>query len=164
MKRLASLVFALLLTPVVCVAASLPSPQGEVVLTVSGKIDVRNHGSDARFDIAMLEALPRRTVESYTHWDQGRVRYEGFLLRDLIERVGASGSRVTASALNDYEIDLPLSDAGEFDVLVVYKREGEYMAVRDKGPLWIIYPSDRPDAMRSHNDKMVWQLNRLVFR
>jgi hypothetical protein len=41
------------------------------------------------------------------------------------------------------------------------------MSVRDKGPIWIIYPDPEPagEFVRQHsNTKMVWQLERLQLR
>jgi hypothetical protein len=50
-------------------------------------------------------------------------------------------------------------------VLVADSLEGEPMAIRDKGPLWIIYPLSAHSELRSADTeaKMVWQLFRLTL-
>ncbi len=48
--------------------------------------------------------------------------------------VGAKGTKVTAVALNDYVSSLPMEDFKKFKVIPAMKRDGNYMAVRDKGP------------------------------
>jgi hypothetical protein len=47
-----------------------------------------------------------------------------------------------AKAINDYAIDIPLSDAVQGGPIVAYRLDGDTMSVRDKGPLWIVYPYD----------------------
>jgi hypothetical protein len=41
--------------------------------------------------------------------------------------------------------------------------DGQLLKVRDKGPLWIVYPRDEYSALRNniHDSRWVWQLNRL---
>src|SRR5919107_1664990 len=97
-------------------------------------------------DRPMLEALGTSGFETTTPWYPGPVRFEGVRMDRLLEAVGASGDRVLAYALNDYTTELPVSDFAAYGVLLAFKRDGEYMPVRDKGPLFIVYPFDsRPE-------------------
>ncbi len=142
---------------------SLPPPAGRVILTVSGALSRTNDEAGARFDRAMLEALPQHTLLTETPWTDGITRFEGPLARNVLAAVGASGESVRASAINDYAVNIPLADFEQYDVIVALTRDGAPMRVRDKGPLWIIYPwSDHPQLRSEvHHSRSIWQLKAL---
>lgn len=83
-------------------------------------------------------------------------------LRAVLERAGARGKVMTASALNDYEISIPFEDL-QFEPLLAMKVDGQVLTVRDKGPLWIVYPRDAHEVLDDvkYYSRWVWQLNRL---
>ncbi len=138
----------------------LPSPQGAVVLTISGKIAVTNAGSEAKFDMAMLEAFAQHSFVTRTPWYPGPMKFTGPLLRDVLDAVGAHGTTLRAFALNDYRVDLPFDDAVNIDVLVARLLNDRPMSVRDKGPLFIIYPFDSSLELRNalYYSRAAWQL------
>jgi hypothetical protein len=148
-------------------AEPLPQPSGRVVLTVSGTVANPNAGSVAVFDLAMLEALPQHDVVTRTPWTGGEpVVFRGPLARDVLAAAGATGSVLIAIALNDYRSTLPVADLAADDVIIATRRGGETMSVRDKGPLWIIYPlTEKPalDTLETHA-KMAWQLKEIQVR
>ncbi len=152
-------------------ADGLSQPSGPVVLTVTGNIQYTNAQDDdgkgkAEFDCAMLEAIGTSVREMETAWTSGRVSFEGVIGIDLLNAVGASGDTVTAMALNDYVIDIPASDFKNYPVMLALKMDGEYMRIRDKGPLWVIYPQDEYPELDSPatRRKWVWQLNALHIK
>lgn len=144
-------------------ASALPAPQGRVVLTVGGAITQRNQGARAAFDIAMLEALPQHRFVTRTPWDDGPVAFSGPRLRDVLAAVGARGQQLRATALNDYRITIPVDDALRYDVIVATRKNDAPMAVRDKGPLFIVYPFDSDPALRDkrYYERSIWQLKAL---
>lgn len=166
MRRL--LVALIVLAPAVGASAqtALPPPEGEVLLRVSGNIAQANVGSEAHFDRAMIEALPRHVLRTTSVVADGVRRFEGFLMRDLLNAVGARGETLTATALNDYVIDIPVSDFTSFDVLVAYRMDGERLTARDKGPLWIVYPRDDHAELQDirYDYRWVWQLIHIDVR
>jgi hypothetical protein len=143
--------------------AGLPLPQGQPVLEVHGKIANANVDGSAHFDIAMLKTLPQTPLETTTAVTDGVRRFEGFLMRDLLALVGARGAVVTASALNDYVIDIAVDEFERFDVVVAYEMDGEPLLRSDKGPLWIVYPRDQHPELQDirYDYRWVWQLRRL---
>lgn len=144
-------------------AESLGKPDGEVVLTVSGVSETQNTDGDTKFDLAMLEGLGTVTFETNTIWTQGTQHFEGVSLEVLVKELGLSGSTIRATAINDYTVDIPLSDAVEGGPIIAYKLNGEEMSVRDKGPLWIVYPYDSKTEYQSEvvYSRSIWQLDRL---
>ena len=122
-----------------------------------------NVDEKAQFDLGMLEALGDRTVETSTIWTDGPQTFQGVSLDLLIERLGASGNVLRASAINDYYVEIPVSDAVEGGPIIAYKMNGNVMSVRDKGPLWLIYPYDADPEYRSEviYSRSIWQLDRI---
>ena len=144
-------------------AADLSKPEGTVILTVSGNIDNTNVNGEAQFDRQMLEQLPQTKITTYTPWTEGLPVYEGVLLNTLLEQVGASSDKLVAKALNDYHTKIDLAALKDYPILLAIKTDGVPMRVRDKGPIWIIYPlSDYAelDTIKHHED-MIWQLGSL---
>ena len=142
----------------------LATPTGEVILTISGRIGTGNRAGAAVFDRAMLEALGMKAFTTATPWYDAPSTFEGVPMARLMEVVGAEGETVTALALNDYATELPMSDFARFGVLLAIKRNGAYMPVRDKGPLFIVYPFDSDPELRTRRyySRSAWQLAQLV--
>lgn len=144
-------------------AGSLPKPEGDPVLTISGKITNTNEGDVAQLDREMLEALGTVKVQTKTPWYENPVVFEGVPMKALMEYVGAEGSEVTLTALNDYQSTVPMEDFDKFNTILAMKRDGEVMPIREKGPLWLIYPYDTDPEL--HTDKYysrsVWQVKAL---
>jgi hypothetical protein len=88
------------------------------------------------------------------------------LVRDLLEAVGAHGSEVAAVALNDDVVTIPMDEFSRYPVLLALKMNGEYLKIRDKGPIWIVYPRDQYSELRNPmtDKKWVWQLAQLDVR
>lgn len=143
--------------------ATLEPPAGPPVLTLSGRIGLTNRPGAAAFDQAMLERLPQTTVQTLTPWYPQSRRFTGPLLRDLLAAVGAQGRQLRLLALNDYQVEIPLEDAQRFDVVVTRLLDGKPMTVREKGPLFIMYPFDDVPALRNsvYYSRCVWQLQRI---
>ena len=157
---------ALLAIMGVAYAASLATPADRPILAISGKIGVTNKDGTAQFDRAMLEALGLKTIETTTPWHEGKVKFEGVPMDTLMKLVGASGERVSVVALNDYSTEIPMEDFAKFNVILALKRDGQYMAVRDKGPLFIIYPYDSDPELKSQTyyARSAWQVARIIVR
>ena len=145
---------------------SLAQPEGPVLLTISGAIANANDGGVAKLDREMLQSLGEHEVKTTTSWTDGVKTFKGVLARDVMELVGAYGTTITATALNDYVVEIPLSDFEKYDVLFALTMDGEQLTRRNKGPIWPVYPRDDfPELMnRSSDKKWIWQLVRMEIR
>jgi hypothetical protein len=143
----------------------LPEPEGRVILEVRGSVGVTNRDGTVAFDRDMLESLGMTTLATTTPWTDGVIVFEGVLMADLLDAVHATGDSVVARALNDYEIRIPLSDFRTWPVLLALKVDGEYLRIRDKGPMWIVYPRDDYSELDTDDtmDKSIWQLRHLTI-
>ncbi len=147
-------------------APPLGAPHGRVVLSIGGQVGRVNAADRADFDIDMPAALPQRQLATRTPWHAGVQTFTGPLLRDVLAQAGAHGGKLVAVALNDYRCEIPFDDATRFDVIVARLHNGEPMRVRDKGPLFIVYPFDSDPQLRSdrYYARSAWQLRSLLVQ
>jgi hypothetical protein len=147
-------------------AAALAAPTGKPILEISGKIRVFNDGETAKFDREMLEALGMTSFKTMTPWYSGPVTFEGVPMTALLGAVGAFGDKVGVIALNDYTTEIPVADFQEFGVVLALKRDGAYMPVRDKGPLFIVYPYDSNPELRQQKyySRSAWQVAKIIVK
>ncbi len=141
-------------------ARALQAPTGEAVLTVSGRLRRPNQDRQAVFDMSMLEALAQTSLVVHTPWYNGPRTFVGPLLRDVLDVCGAQGDVLRLTALNDFRADIPFSDVIKHEVIVARLMDGKPMSVREKGPLFVMYPFGSKAELRStvYYSRAVWQL------
>lgn len=146
-------------------AEAVPPPEGPVVLTLTGALAHAHDGAAVALDMAALEALPRHEITTSTVWTEGTSTYSGVLLQTLLDIVGAEGSRLVASAIDGYEVVIPVAEIHADGPIIAFLRDGAPMPVRARGPLWIIYPFDDNPAFRNDTTyaRSIWQLTRIVI-
>ncbi|MBP2299672.1 molybdopterin-dependent oxidoreductase [Azospirillum picis] len=137
---------------------ALADDADKVILTVAGKAD-----RPARFTLADLDALPQAEIRTSTPWHDGVKRFTGPSLAELLRKVGATGSELAVTALNDYSVRLPASDAAESGPILATRIDGQPIAVRAKGPIFIIYPFDAKPQLRIETiyNRSVWQVKQI---
>ena len=147
-------------------AAGLTAPAEKPILTISGDISEKNVGETAQFDRSMLEKMGLVSITTTTPWYKGSVTFEGVPLDKLMADVGAKGQRVVAYALNDYTTEIPMEDFAKHHAILALKRDGQYMPIRDKGPLFVVYPYDSEPELKSqiYYSRSAWQVARLVVK
>lgn len=140
--------------------AALADAHAAPLLTISGDIAASD---TILLDRDALTALPETTFETSTIWTEGVHSFTGVSLADLMAELGVEDGTLVATAINDYAVEIPVSDAVEGGPIVAYRMDGEEMTVRDKGPLWIIYPYDSDADYRTEviYSRSIWQLDRL---
>lgn len=147
-------------------AEALPSPVAEVLLTIDGDIAYTNAPGEARFDRALLVDLGLETVRTWTPWTEGEAEFRGVRAKALLRAVGARGTAVMALAKNDYSVRIPITDFERWPVLIAMMMNNRPLRLRDRGPLWIVYPwsdfreLDGPES----RSRSIWQLVRLTVR
>jgi hypothetical protein len=147
-------------------STEIPLPAEAVILTVTGNISVSNDSRGVIFDRGTLESLGVSTLRSATPWTDGVQEFEGVLLSRLLQALGAKGETLIALALNDYTASIPMREAFEYPLLLALKMNGNYMRIRDKGPIWLVYPWDRYPELDTAASKRhsIWQLKEMEVR
>ena len=135
------------------------SAQDIALLTVSGA-----DGSEIKsYDLNALKALGVESFETTTIWTEGKQTFTGVPLLALFKDIEVTHGEVDAIAVNDYSVPIPVSDAVEGGPMVAFEVDGKPMSIRDKGPLWIVYPYDSKTDYQSETiySRSIWQLDRL---
>ena len=153
-----------LLKPILA-ASFLAIPSAALAVDCTSEESILEVTMDSKVCLSLdeLKALEATSFTTTTLWTEGANEYTGVLLSDLLAHLGASGQEIKATAINDYAISIPISDAVEGGPIVAYHQDGNEMSRRDKGPLWVIYPFDSSTEYRSETiySRSIWQLDRM---
>ncbi|MGN5136967.1 molybdopterin-dependent oxidoreductase [Aeromonas sp. 164P] len=135
-----------------------PSPDS-TVLKVEGAIS--SPTPQALWDNAMLDQLPVHEIKTHTPWYDEAKTFSGPLLQDVLAKVGAAGKQLTITALNDYSVQVPVSDAEQYQVILARTINGKSLSIRDKGPLFLIYPFDQYPELQNklYYGRAIWQIS-----
>ncbi len=156
---------SVVLAAVALVPFTVAAPAGDTILVLRNAADPAR--SEVRLTEADLLAMPQVTVRTRTEWTDGVAEYVGPLARDVVARIGA-GPATTAHlvAANDYSVDVPIGDFTEYDVIFAMQADGKRLTLRDKGPLWVMYPIDDHAELNdpTYNLRMIWQLTTVELR
>lgn len=112
-------------------------------------------------DFADMEQV---TVETANDYVDGVASFSGPLLRSVLSDLDfGPDSSLNVTASNDYMTTVPAQEILDYDVILATKMNGVDLSLRDRGPIWIIYPmSDNPELQDAkYNDRLVWQLIRV---
>ncbi len=146
-------------------AEQLPMPTGEVILTISGAIGKTNTQAGVEFDLDLLRALEWEEINTFTSFTEGMQTFKGPRLSSLLDFVAASGTIIGAYAINDYFVDIPVAHAENQEVILAIFHNGKEMTLRDKGPIWVIYPQSEDEAkLKKFDNEMIWQLVSMEIR
>ncbi|CAN7278612.1 molybdopterin-dependent oxidoreductase [Rhizobium sp. LjRoot30] len=123
-------------------------------------VTVTSSSGSITFDRNQLEAMGLVSVKTSTPWNEGVVDFQGVPLTLLLEKANAKGETAIVTALNDYSVDIPISDFSTFGTILAVKRNGEYMPIDDQGPFFVIYPFDSNPVLQKqpYHGRAVWQV------
>lgn len=149
--------FLVVVFAIVTFSASPVFAQENILLTVT------NSSQDIIVELSEEEllAMDQFSVFTENEFVDGLVEFTGPLARDVIALLEtAEIETLTLTAINDYAVEIPMSDLMEFNVIFAMAQNGTRLSVRDKGPIWVIYPmSDHVELQdRVYNDRLIWQL------
>lgn len=140
--------------------ASPGQASARVILTV-----ILADGTRHDFSDAAIRDLPWQLIETHTAWTEGLQRFRGPRLADVLTEVAGAPfdlaqRRLRMTALNDFVVEIPASDAWTFDPILAREANGDLMRVRDKGPLWLVYPRDARVSLQDPlmDERWIWQL------
>lgn len=146
-------------------AGGFAAPKGDVILTLAGTISQTNGADVLMLDQEQMSNLPQHSFATTTIWTEGVLSFQGVLLKDMVAASGATGQTITLVALNDYQISMPMADLRDDGPLLAYLTDGKPMSLRDKGPIWLVFPYDDNIDYRTEQtySRSIWQLARIEF-
>jgi len=128
-------------------------------------LSVSTPEKSATYTLEELLALPQITVVTKNDYVDTAATFQGPRLRAVLEPLNVGpDATLKMVALNDFSSNVPAVDAFGYDVILAVLRDGEPMSVRDKGPIWVIYPMDDHPELQddSFNGRLVWQLKSIA--
>lgn len=145
-------------------AQTLSKPTGPVILTVGGNISQRNAGDYAEFDAEMLDSIAVTQLTTASPWHANPVIFTGPSLSSVLKVVGAQGKVLKMTAMNKYETSVPFGDAANFGPVLARRANGNELTIRQKGPLFMIYPFDRMPQLKNdtYYTRSIWQLQQII--
>ncbi len=134
--------YTIIATPPADLADRLSKPENPVILSMTGKID-RFNAQDSL--LLNREQVMLAGVVEYDVPDpflERSVRFRGVLMRDLLALAGAHADAQTLhiTALNDYSVDVPVSEVIDRPVLFAMDQDGVPMAPDFRGPAMLVFP------------------------
>lgn len=127
------------------------------MLTISGEVAKQTLTRE------QLIQLADRTIKTQTPWTEGEQVFLGISAQKLLEKVNKPAHSLKAHALNDYWATIPTDDIKKYNPIFAIKKNGDWMRVRDKGPIWVIYPLSDFNQLDNEvlHSRMAWQVDRI---
>jgi len=158
-----------ILSAVLIIVALLTGPIAawgeETLLTINRSV---NGLSDVieltRSELQQLDQVELRTENEFV---DGLTTFTGPLARDVLDSVGRGvRNTVLLTAANDFQVEIPITDFDNYDVVFALSANGETLSPRDKGPIWVIYPMSQHNELQDpiFNARLIWQLVRIDIR
>lgn len=111
-----------------------------------------------------LLALPQQQFKTHHSWSTEPETFSGPLLEDVLKVACGGAEKINMKALNDYAIDVDFTVAKSLKPIVAHSINGTRLSVREKGPLWIMVPSDDLKVTSKELDGMlIWQLSNIII-
>ena len=150
---LISRIFAVIMVLFLPVATLAEEPI--LTLTANGEVKV--------FDLQAIQAFESTSFTTTTIWTTGTQTFTGVSLVDFLADYNLDFTSLKATAINSYAIEIPVTDIVANGAIIAYLKNGRTMSVREKGPLWIVYPYDSIPDYQSEviYSRSIWQLDRL---
>ncbi|MEM1130679.1 MAG: hypothetical protein AAGH83_09170 [Pseudomonadota bacterium] len=174
MKKLllSSVVTALLAGP--ALAEGVPSPEGMVILTVSGEVAAPNRGpalEDGRdlmsklgitfekaveFDEAALAALDQGEISRTIYPDVLEGTFTGPTLSAVLDAAGiAEVSLVSVMTLDGYASEIPADFITSYEPILATRLDDEPFGIGGFGPLAMVFPESEDPAVTEQTKRML---------
>jgi len=112
------------------------------------------------FNADAIAELPRIEFTTTTPWTMGTHSFSGPSLLSVLREAQADGTNIRLEALNGYSVELPVEQLNTTAPIVADRIDGRSLSIRDKGPLWVVYPYDSDLEFQTEVTyaRSVWQL------
>jgi hypothetical protein len=153
MKRLMLNLLASLGTTLLFMTAALAE---DTILTVRNVTE----GRSVSFSYDDLLELPQTEFHTGTIWTSEVNGYSGPSLAAVLDAAKMPYADMRIYAINDYNIDFPAEKIAADAPILTIQVNGEPFSVREKGPIWLLFPFDDHDDYRTEDNfaLSVWQL------
>jgi len=148
------------------VMAALPGSRGAVQADTTEAVLLTVHDGLKKqvFKLTDLDALPQQQFTTSTIWTTEPTAFSGPALADVMASSGLSAEALTLRAVNNYSITMNSSTLEENAPVVATRINGKTFSVRERGPLWVVFPYDADSRYRSEHTfaASIWQLTDIL--
>jgi hypothetical protein len=132
---------------------------------MTGAISVTNQGSALLLDQRTLESLGVVQAEMYEPWTKKNTTFRGVWLKNLVAVAGVptGASWLHIVALDDYAVDLALSDVRAGGVLLATRmQDGSAIPIDQGGPVRVVFL----DGVKAgaNPDQWIWSIKEITVR
>ncbi|RBW62179.1 oxidoreductase [Phaeobacter gallaeciensis] len=144
--------------------SAISTVASETMLTVSGLPVASGSEATVEFELEELRRIGEITFSTTTPWTEGEQTFTGVPLATFVSSLDLKAGVLKATAVNDYAVEIPVSEALFDGPIIAYLKNDERMSIREKGPLWLVYPYDSDAKFRTEivYSRSIWQLDRIV--
>ncbi|MBT3140445.1 molybdopterin-dependent oxidoreductase [Falsiruegeria litorea] len=144
--------------------SAISTVASETILTVSGLPVASGSEATVEFELEELRRIGEITFSTTTPWTEGEQTFTGVPLATFVSSLDLKAGVLKATAVNDYAVEIPVSEALFDGPIIAYLKNDERMSIREKGPLWLVYPYDSDAKFRTEivYSRSIWQLDRIV--
>jgi hypothetical protein len=110
-----------------------------------------------------LLTLPQVSFTTSTPWTETPATFSGPTLDSVLRYYNIREGVLMLTAVNRYEIEVPWDYIEDSSPIIANRINGEPFSIREKGPLWLIFPFDADQRYRSFeaHSMAIWQLIRI---
>lgn len=160
-------VYTEITAPSLAAGLSIPLPSDEPILTVTGLIGTTNIDDKIVMDRTTIEQVGLVEYATTDPTEKKVITFRGVLMRDLLDlwQVPESAETMQLTALNDYQVELPIAELRNYPILFALMADGQYMERNYRGPAMIVYPIDQYDFQDTRiAKKWIWQIEEIEVR
>lgn len=138
-------------------------------LTLSQELEVVpiSGGTPIILSLDDLRGLGETELRTGNDFVDGERRFRGPLVRDVLHHAGAENTTlVRLTAANDYQVEIAAEEFMQYEVILALSMDGVPLSMRDKGPIWVIYPISENAELQDpvYNNRLIWQLVKLEYQ
>jgi hypothetical protein len=130
-------------------------------------LTVEDHNRVYSYSLAQISQMQDSKIVTATPWTKGKTSFQGIAIATLLKSLHVKNyTKLKISALNQYWSMIPRTDIEKYNPILAIKQNGKYMPIRNKGPIWVIYPLSESDELHNKalHSRMVWQVSKIEIR
>ncbi len=150
---------------------TIPSPKAETFLTVTGLVEAQQQGASPttqgttptlELDQATVNAVGLVEYSTQDPFELKEATFRGVLMRDLLElwQVSPEATHLTFTALNDYQVKIPIELLRNYPIMLAQFQNGEPMQADYRGPAMLITPHTQFKSVKelAQLEYWIWQI------
>lgn len=120
----------------------------------------RSDGEVIKLSMQDLMEMPATELKTSSQWTEGVQNFRGVSFDLLFDTYSIDADTVRISALNDYNVMVPVDALRNDGAILTYHLNGAEMSVREKGPFWVVFPYDSDERYQTDTywAYSVWQV------